>query len=72
MAIPYVTTEDSISFLIEGEVYMVTKDDDRYTELSKALEDGKDEETLREIYYQQFIKDAKELLSSLGQKKRDQ
>lgn len=68
----YIKTEDSISFLIEGEIYMVTKDDDRYNKLSKALDGGGDEEVLRSIYYEQFVKDAKSLLSSLGQKKRDQ
>lgn len=68
----YIKTEDSLSFLMNGEIYMVTKDDDRYKELSKALESEKDDETLKEIYYRRFVKDAKSLLSSLGQKKRDQ
>lgn len=61
----YVISENSSTFIINGEVYMVTKDDERFYALNKALKDDKNEEYIKKIYYDKYIKDAKKILDNL-------
>ena len=51
----YIKTEDSLSFLVNGEMYMVTKEDNRYEELCEALRGNENEEVLMDIYYKQLL-----------------
>ena len=60
----FVTTEKAITFIIEGDMYVCSSDDDRYDRLKKALEDGDEKKALR-IYDSRLTNKAKDLLNGL-------
>lgn len=64
----YVVTEDSISFVLEGNIYTVYKYDDAYSELKQALESGGNESRIKSIYYKRYIDSAKSLLGEIAKK----
>jgi hypothetical protein len=64
----YVVTEDSITVVLEGNIYTVYKYDDTYSELKQALESGKNESKIKDIYYKRYVDSAKSLLGEIAKK----
>lgn len=60
----YVTTEKSITFIINGEMYVCNSDDERYDKLKSLIEGGTEKEVL-EVYNSKLRNRAKRLLNGL-------
>lgn len=58
----YTIGEKSLTFLAHNKTYSCSYEDFRFDEIKEKLLDGKEEEDILEVYYRNFIKDAKSFL----------
>lgn len=60
----YITTENSITFIVDGEMFVCTSDDYRYEKIKSALEEG-NEKKAKTIYNSMVVNSAKRLLNGI-------
>lgn len=59
----YTIGEKSLNFILDGEVYFCSSDDERFETIKQMLISEKGEEEIKVFYYKRFIQDAKAILN---------